>query len=61
MEELSEDARKLVELAISPPATVACTKECIPKRISLMAAARRLYGWSNEQLAELWEEIGDSL
>lgn len=61
MEELSEDARNLVELSINPHNGIALKQDGVPKQSSLMAAARRLYGWSNEHLAEVCNEIRESL
>ena len=58
---LSDEARRLLDLAFDPPENVCMTLEGIPKQKSLFAYAKRLYGWSAEQLAETAREIQSAL
>ena len=60
LEDLSEDARNLAHLVLEPDG-IALTKEGVPKKMSLIAKARRMYNWTDEQIRELFEEIGDAL
>jgi DNA-directed RNA polymerase specialized sigma subunit len=61
LEDLSQDARNLVELTLNPTDGIILKQDGSPKQPSLMAMARRMYGWSNEQLAEICQEIRESL
>jgi hypothetical protein len=60
MDDLSEDARNLVELALNP-VDILLTHEGVPKKASFKAKARRMYQWSDEQISELWQEVCDAL
>ena len=58
---LSDEARRLLDLALDPPDDVMRTKEGLPKQNSLFACAKRLFGWTAEQIAETVSEIQSAL
>lgn len=61
LDELSEDAINLVQLALDPIDGIKMKADGVPKMVSFCAAAKRLWGWSDEQLQEIMLEIREGL
>jgi hypothetical protein len=61
MDDLSDDARNLVLLALNPVETIALKDNGVPKRNSFYAVAKRMFCWSDEQLREVVQEIAECL
>ena len=61
LENLSDDARNLVYLAINPLDGIKTTNDGIPKRNSFYSTVKRVYNWSDEQLQEVVKEIQECL
>lgn len=57
LDELSTDAINLVQLALDPTEGIAIKLDGVPKMVSFCAAAKRMWGWNDEQLREVMEEI----